>query len=214
MYRVDTCPLCGASDIPLEPAGRYRYGHCPVCRGIFMDRNSLLDPLAEQRQYLTHENDVNDPRYRNFVRSFVDLIAGSEREGACGLDYGAGPGPVVAVMLEELGYRVSLWDPYFHTDDTVLHGRYDFLFACEVIEHFYRPAESFRHMKSLLGEKGVLYCRTSLIPDDISFSAWGYRNEETHVFFYHEQSIAWIAEHLLNSRYTVHDRTLISFSYR
>ena len=214
MNNVDSCPLCGASDVPLEQTGRYSYGHCPQCLGIFMDRHDLLDSTAEKRQYLTHENDVNDPGYRNFVRSFVDVITASEPVDAHGLDYGAGPGPVVAVMLREAGYRVNLWDPFFHADDEALESRYDFLFACEVIEHFYRPAESFRHMKSLLTDRGTLYCRTQLIPEDRPFSSWGYRNEETHVFFYHETSIAWIARNILNSRYTIHNRNIVSFSYR
>ena len=214
MNDVASCPLCGASEVILEPTGRYRYGHCSQCLGIFMDRRDLLDPHAEKSQYLTHNNDVNDPRYRAFVRSFVEVIAASEPEGVHGLDYGAGTGPVVAVMLEELGYHVSLWDPYFHAAEDVLKERYDFLFACEVIEHFYDPAESFRHMKSLLTDRGTLYCRTQLIPGDRPFGSWGYRNEETHVFFYHETTIAWIAQHILNCTYTIHDGAIISFSYR
>ncbi len=117
-------------------------------------------------------------------------------------------------MLEEAGYQVNLWDPYFIPDESVLNRTYAIIFACEVIEHFHDPRTSFCHLRSLLSQRGVLYCRTSLIPDDRDFTSWGYKNEETHVFFYHEKTIAWIAEHILKCSYTIFDEHVIAFSLR
>ncbi len=214
MITHETCPLCGTPAIPLEKGGLFRYGHCPLCSGIFMERSSLLDPEAEKRQYLTHNNDVHDTGYRNFVSPLVEIITERENPSHLGLDYGAGTGPVVATMLEEKGYEITLWDPYFIPDASALYRTYDFIFACEVIEHFHNPKESFEHLKSLLNENGVIYCRTTLVPDNQAFSAWGYKNEETHVFFYHEKTIAWIARQILLCDYEIHSRNIISFFRR
>ena len=53
-------------------------------------------------------------RYREFLSrlehppNVPKLPAAAE-----GLDFGSGPGPTLSVMLEEQGYRMSLYDPFF-----------------------------------------------------------------------------------------------------
>ena len=64
-------------------------------------------------------------------------------EGARGLDYGAGPGPALAAMIEEDGYSAALYDPLFHPDEAVLSDSYDFITCTETVEHFATPAPTF-----------------------------------------------------------------------
>ncbi len=177
-----------------------------------MDRDLLLSPQVELERYRQHNNDVEDPRYQNFVRPLVDLIASNHRPSERGLDFGAGPGPVITKMLGERGFQVALYDPFFHPDTRVLQGTYDFIVSCEVIEHFHDPRASFELLKTLLAQNGVLYCRTTLVTEDTDFPRWYYRNDETHVFFYHEETIAWIAESIMCCNYTILDRNLLYFS--
>ena len=212
MSHSEDCPLCGCRQVPLQIVLRRPYGFCPGCHGIFAFRASLPDPKTELAEYLKHNNDVDDPRYRAFVRPLVDLVASRQKREDRGLDFGAGPGPVVTRMLSERGYSLALYDPYFFPDSGVLSTPYDYIVSCEVIEHFYHPYESFRLLSKLLAPGGTLYCRTTLVPDEIPFPRWHYKNDVTHVFLYHRKTIAWIATHVLDCTHTIVDKNLIMFS--
>ncbi len=177
-----------------------------------MDRDQLLGPKEEWDFYLGHNNDVHDPRYQNFVRPLVELISSKQQSCHEGLDFGAGSGPVISHMLGELGFKMHLYDPFFHPDESVLQTQYRFIVACEVIEHFHNPKTAFRQLLGLLEPSGTLYCRTTLIPVHIGFEKWHYKNDATHVFFYHEETIAWIAKNILFCDYTIIDRNLMFFS--
>lgn len=212
MLLFQDCPLCQHPGVPLHPVAHRSFGSCPTCGGIFVDKPSLLEPAEELAEYTSHQNDVHDPRFRNFVRPLVEVIASRHDQTQSGLDFGAGFAPVASTILAEQGYAVTLYDPYFHPDESVLHRQYDFILCCEVIEHFYRPSESFRLLASLLAPGGSLYCRTTLIPDHIPFERWHYKNEDTHVFFYDRRSITWIAEHIMHSSCTIIDKNILFFT--
>ncbi len=212
MHKTQDCPLCGYPAIPLKQARSSSYAHCPNCKGISIDRDLLLEPKVEWEHYLKHNNNVDDPRYQNFVQPLVDLIALKQQPSHEGLDFGAGTGPVISHMLGERGFKMHLYDPFFHPDVSVLEAQYHFIVACEVIEHFHNPKTSFRQLLGLLEPSGTLYCRTTLIPDHIEFDRWHYKNDATHVFFYHEDTVAWIAENILACDYTIVDHNLMYFS--
>src|SRR3989339_1704505 len=144
------CPLCTHDSHPLDPTAKRRYFQCPNCGGIFLARELLLSPDAELREYHTHNNDITDIRYQKFVSPLVELIGSRHNNGQRGLDFGAGPGPVVAHMLGKLGYGIDLYDPFFHPDETIFANSYDFIFCCEVIEHFNTPGITFATLGNLL----------------------------------------------------------------
>ncbi len=213
MQDMQDCPLCGHPSIKLQPIAKRPapYGFCPTCKGIFVSKENHPDPSKERAEYEMHNNDVEDPNYRKFVQPLVELITSRQKREDRGLDFGAGPGPVVSKMLELQGFHMTLYDPYFHPDTVVLERSYDFIVSCEVIEHFYEPAKTFSQLEALLAKGGRLYCRTTLIPDDIEFSRWHYKNEITHVFFYHRETVAWIAHNILKCNYTIIDKNLFYF---
>lgn len=151
-----------------------------------------LSPTEEKDRYDQHKNDVNDQGYRNFVSPLVGKVLKTHPFGSSGLDYGSGSGPVAAVLLREKGYEVSLFDPFYHPDKKVLQRKYNFIICSEVIEHFYRPAEEFRLLSSLLLPGGSLFCMSELLPDQVNFTNWYYKNDPTHVFFYHLTALEWI----------------------
>jgi hypothetical protein len=161
----------------------------------------LLSSEDEFREYSIHKNDVNDPRYQEFVMPLVDLIISEQQPHTLGLDFGAGPGPVVAKLLQDKGYSINLYDPFFHPDRTPLSQKYDYIFCSEVIEHFNHPFEAFSQLASLLNESGTLYCKTSLLTDETNFASWHYKNDATHVFFYHAKTVAWIEENIISTGY-------------
>jgi len=152
-------------------------GSAQIAVAYFCHRISFSPPEMEYQEYCTHHNDVNDTGYQKFVMPLVDLITSNHYVKQIGLDFGAGSGPVVTKMLEDRGFTLQVYDPFFHPDTTVLDNTYDFIVTCEVVEHFYHPRETFTQLMKMLKPNGVLYCKTELFTDAIDFTQWRYPRE-------------------------------------
>ncbi len=192
----------------VDPQGKSYY-RCGTCDLRYMDKAHYLSASEERAHYLMHNNDVLDVRYQDFVRPLFEAIKNSISIGAKGLDFGAGTGPVMSHLLTQCGYVVRGYDPYFANDNTVFNECYDFIFACEVIEHFYRPLEEFLLMKSHLMSGGALYFMTGLVSEDMDFEQWHYRRDPTHVVFYSQATFEWIKKHLGFQRLEFPSRNVI-----
>ncbi|MDX1572708.1 MAG: class I SAM-dependent methyltransferase [Methylophaga sp.] len=174
---------------------------------------SLQLPNADREKalYLTHNNDVDDPRYQAFVSPVTQAILAEQGPEKSGLDFGAGPGPVISHQLAQLGYQITLYDPFFHNNIKALNETYDFIISCEVIEHFHQPVQEFVRLRGLLKPGGRLYCMTELFSETMDFANWYYKNDPTHVFFYHAACLPLIAERFGFSQFR-QDGRLIVFS--
>jgi SAM-dependent methyltransferase len=146
----------------------------------------------EYQRYLQHENNVNDPGYQKFVEPLVTVVQKYFKPMHLGLDYGAGPGPVSSHLLNGKGYQINLYDPFFHPDLHVLEKKYDYVICCEVIEHFHHPEQEFEKLKKLLKPNGKLFCMTEPYTSQIDFKAWHYKNDITHVIFYHSKTLEYL----------------------
>lgn len=111
------------------------------------------------------------------------------------MDFGCGTGPVAAVELIKLGYKVNLYDPFFENHPQALKESYDFIICSEVIEHFHHPFQEFGLLFEMLNPGGKLYCKTVLYYNTMDFGKWYYKNDPTHVFLYSEESLMWIKKH-------------------
>jgi SAM-dependent methyltransferase len=190
---LDICPLCNNTGNVFYKNDRCLYYDCGVCSAIFLSKDFYLSQTQEKNRYLEHKNDVNDPRYQKFVSPIVvfiqeNFIPGKHR----GLDFGAGTGPVASKMLQEKGFDIDKYDPFFYPDKSCLNKEYDFILACEVIEHFREPYEEFFRLFELLRKKGKLVFMTSVYDRGINFDSWYYKNDPTHVFIYHKKTFGWI----------------------
>lgn len=155
-----------------------------------------LNADREKARYETHNNDVNNPGYQKFVEPIVSAVLSDFSPEQRGLDFGAGPGPVISSLLQKRDYNIVQYDPFFANNPELLQEKYDYIVCCEVIEHFYHPADEFRRLHDLLTGGGKLFCMTMLYDDQIDFTKWFYKNDETHVFFYRAQTLAWIEKNL------------------
>ena len=131
-------------------------------------------------------------------------------QNAKGLDFGAGTGPVISKILKDNGFNIKLFDPFFHNYPFLLETKYNYIAACEVIEHFHHPKKEFALLKKLLLKNGKLYCQTNLYDESIDFHTWHYKSDNTHVFFYHNKTIHWIKDEFGFSEVVIKDR-LITF---
>lgn len=169
------------------------YLDCPVCGLVYLDPVHRLTGEHERSHYGLHENDPRDPRYRAFLDRLVAPLAARLPPGARGLDYGAGPGPAVPVMLEERGFAMSVYDPFFAPDPAPLAERFDFVTCTEVVEHFFQPRLELERLRGLVRPGGWLAVMTEILRDDIVFETWRYARDPTHVCFYRDRTMDWIA---------------------
>ncbi|MDX1545237.1 MAG: methyltransferase domain-containing protein, partial [Christiangramia sp.] len=87
--------------------------------------------------------------------------------------------------------------------------KYDFIICCEVMEHFQKPLEEFRLLRSLLRPGGKLYCKTEVWNDAIDFNGWHYKNDLTHVIFYDRETLLWIKENLQFSSVDIYKELMV-----
>jgi hypothetical protein len=195
------CVLCLADDPPqVETGDGKRYADCARCGLIHLEPSHHPTAQAERAHYDTHDNDPGDARYRGFLSRLAEPLLKRLPPGAGGLDYGAGPGPTLSVMLAERGHPTAVYDPFFHPDRAVLERRYDFVTCSETAEHFHRPREVLVRLRDLLRPDGILAVMTVMYPGPepagADFAGWWYRRDPTHVSFYRPRTFEWIAEWL------------------
>ncbi|MBS4013263.1 MAG: class I SAM-dependent methyltransferase [Bacteroidetes bacterium] len=189
---TNSCPLCNSSSQPIAEYQNRQYLHCPECKGVFLNKQNHLSFENEFFRYNEHNNDVNDVRYQDFVKPIVNEILKDFKSCDKGLDFGAGPGPVISKLLTDEGYQIAQYDPFFHNNESLLKQKYNYIVCCEVIEHFYNPNKEFKLLNSLMKNGGKLYLKTTLFSNDIDFRNWHYKNDNTHVFFYQKETFDYI----------------------
>ena len=190
------CPVCeGPDGRPFQVIGDRAYGRCERCEATFLFPEHRPSPEAERAEYALHQNTDGDAGYRAVLSRVANPLLQRLPPGRSGLDYGCGPGPVLAAMLREAGHTVALYDPLFHADSAVLDTTYDFITCTEVAEHFHDPATEFRRLDKLLRPGGWLALMTRFQTDDTRFASWHYRRDPTHVVFYREATLRWLARH-------------------
>jgi SAM-dependent methyltransferase len=194
MPPLDPCPLClSPLATPFAAVQGRNYLHCGRCGLVFMAEMHRPSPEQELAHYRLHQNDPADARYRAFLSRLSRPLVPHLPPGAQGLDYGCGPGPTLSVMLREQGFVMSDCDPFFAADAEALRRTYDFITCTETIEHFHRPAEEFARLDRLLRPGGWLGVMTQMLTDPERFVTWRYVLDPTHVCFYGEQTMRWIA---------------------
>ncbi|KQC05514.1 MAG: 2-polyprenyl-3-methyl-5-hydroxy-6-metoxy-1,4-benzoquinol methylase [Candidatus Cloacimonas sp. SDB] len=200
------CPLCNTQ---LETRADKYYFICSTCDARVKDKKYYLTPEQEKCRYEEHNNNVKDMCYQNFTAPITKTILQKFNLKHSGLDYGCGTGPVISTILQKKGYNVKLYDPLFHPDEGYLDHHYDYIFSCEVFEHFYQPATEIKKLISLLKPQGYLLFMTHLYDENTNFQNWYYRNDPTHVFIFTAKTINYIAENFNLSLEKLDNRLII-----
>lgn len=192
---IDTqCPLCGAGDgRPVITSDARQYFQCARCELVHLHPSQRLSRADERARYALHENNGADPDYIGFLRRLADPMIERLHPGARGLDFGCGPAPVLSELLTSAGFPCAAYDPFFAPDQALLENTYDFVACSEVVEHSYDPAHTFATLHALLEPGGLLGVMTRFHPGADAFADWWYRRDPTHVCFYGEATMRWIA---------------------
>lgn len=195
------CPLCASAEADLlfrsvRKNLEREYLRCGACDLVFVPRKFHLDEDAARARYLSHDNDPSNADYRRFLSRLWDELRPRLRRGARGLDYSAGPGPALAVMIEEAGFSASVYDPIFHPNQRALSGTYDFITCTETAEHFAKPRADFLQLDRMLARGAWLGVMTETLDDWSRFADWYYHHDPTHVAFYSSRTFQWITSWL------------------
>lgn len=205
------CLLCQSPSDPFFHDKTREYRHCKQCDAIFVPPKFHLSPSQEKKEYDQHENDSGDFKYRNFLNQLVIPLEKHLTPGMKGLDFGSGPGPALHHMLEEKGYLMKHYDPFYAAHNHLLHRQYDFVTSTEVVEHFNNPKKSWPLLISLVRKEGYLAIMTlfwnSAIKDH--FSEWWYKNIPSHVIFYSHKTLNWIERRFSLCLICVQDRVAV-----
>ena len=206
MTQKHICPLCDSLG---EDFYNDQFQKCTGCWSIF--RKKEYYPLSdeEKSRYEEHNNDITDTWYQNFVLPIVNNILKEHTLHQDWLDFWAGTWPVISHLLWKQWYNICLYDPFFHNHPELLEQKYDYIIACEVVEHFHNPRKEFKLLYSLVKPGGSLYIMTDLYSPEIDFHNWYYKNDKTHVFFYSNNAFEWIKNTFKWKHYSREKRCII-----
>lgn len=191
---ADGCPLCG--DARPRPYAAVRGRHflqCGVCQLVFVPGPEQLSIEQQHQRYLQHQNSAQHDGYRAHLDRLLQPLLARLPVAARGVDFGCGPGPVLAQLLEQHGHVMCVYDPFFAAIPAVLERSYDFVTCSEAIEHFAQPRREWQRLLGLLQPGGVLAIMTGLRDRVSDFAAWHYKNDPTHVNFYSRATFEWLA---------------------
>lgn len=206
MQQECICPLCNSQGAPFQ---NVQFRKCSWCQSVFRCPEFFMSLGKEKARYEEHNNDIKNTGYQKFVTPIVDEVLKNHINQEVWLDFWAGTWPVISHLLWQKWFNLCLYDPFFHNEPKLLLQKYDFIIACEVIEHFHNPKKEFELLHSLLRPNGKLYIMTDLYSPEIDFSNWYYKNDKTHVFFYTEQAFKWIQDNWNLKKYTRKERCII-----
>jgi hypothetical protein len=191
------CPLCSqtsSNDVKHQQVQNRRFQHCQHCDLIFVLNEDHPSPAEEKKRYQAHRNEPLDLGYREFLQKFIGPLRPflEKFQITEALDYGCGPGPVLAKLLKEIS--IGQYDPYFYADAALLTKKYELVMATEVVEHFRQVNEEFAKLFGLVKRPGLLSLMTQFHEGPKKFSTWWYARDPTHLCFYSEKTFRFLAE--------------------
>ncbi len=189
------CPLCLTHSSSFYHEDKRRsYWQCGRCALVFVEPSSLPEPETELAVYQQHENGLADLGYRRFLNKLAAPLLARLPAAQSGLDFGCGPGPLLAQILTEAGHSMALYDPFFAPERDVLEREYDFVTCTEAIEHFHQPHHEWQQLLSRLKPGGYLGVMTKLVISPERFANWHYKLDPTHVSFFSRPTFEFLAQ--------------------
>ena len=190
------CSLCESSKTEIWTAEGRSYCSCNSCGLVRVLPEFFPDREEEKKRYLHHNNTLENKGYVEYLENFMaSAIFPFVKRGSRILDFGSGPVPVLASLLEKKGYNAVPFDPYFYPGKEWKKEIFDSVVSVEVFEHLKNPWKAIKEISRVLLNGGILAVRTLLHNGDRnSFVSWWYIKDFTHITFYREKTFDFIAE--------------------
>ena len=193
-----TCKICGTDTKEIYHKNlKASYFQCSACEFISKDENAIISSEEELKIYDYHNNSIEDEKYVAYFKDFIDHSIMPHFEGEkSGLDFGSGPSPVLAMIMErDYGFDMDIYDLFYSPEKTYKKKQYNLITCTEVIEHLKEPLSYFRLFKELLDDKGTLAIMTLFHSNnDVDFQDWAYVRDKSHISFYTPKTLETIAD--------------------
>lgn len=192
------CKICGEKTRTiLHEKLKASYHCCSFCEFISKDENSMITQEKELKIYNSHNNSIEDVGYVNFLVEFLkDAVFKFVDKVEIGLDFGSGPSPVLAMLLErDYCIPMDIYDYFYAPQKIYQNKKYDLITTTEVVEHLKDPLYYFNLFKEHLKDDGVLAVMTLFHPEnDKKFLDSHYVRDKSHISFFTPKTLKLIAE--------------------
>lgn len=168
---------------------------CSRCRLVFVHAEYHISRDAEYERYKLHHNSIEDSGYLIFLEQIIAPFVARVCIGSNIIDFGSGPTPVMAEILEKRGFVVATYDPFFSPDIRTITRTYDAVVCCEAAEHFREPMIDWSKMTACIGKGGIIALMTLRYNNVTDLNGWWYVQDPTHICFYSQTTLEWISSH-------------------
>ena len=170
--------------------------HCRACEFIFKDEEAIISHDKELKVYQQHNNTEENLGYVAMFQDFIDkTIAPHKEQIKTALDFGSGPNPVLAKILERNGFKTDHYDKFFSTEKVYEGKTYDLITSTEVLEHISDVQDVMALFAQHLNHGGYLSLMTQFHPNDQErYLNWWYRRDPTHIVFFSPKAFTVLAE--------------------
>lgn len=190
------CKICDHETILVyDKQFDINYYRCEHCEFLFMDSEAIVSFEEERAIYDTHENSIENQGYVDMFKNFLDKCVLPFKQTGSLLDFGSGPEPVlIQVINRDYNFETQHYDLHYAPDKVYEGQMYDVIVSTEVVEHISDPLPVFELLTSHLKPNGIFAFMTLYhLNDDLHFSDWWYRRDETHISFFTLKTLEVIA---------------------
>ncbi len=181
------CKICGnVTNAIMDYNLGKAYEICFSCQSITLEKKYFVDETHEKAQYDNHNNSFESPGYVKMFEDFLDYFWNDlNKNSTNALDFGSGPGPVLAQILRNKGLHVDIYDKFYQPIQVYENKKYDLITSTEVFEHLESPLEFLSLFKKHLKKGGIIAIMTLFHDNnEENFLKWWYRRDPTHILFY------------------------------
>ena len=164
--------------------------HCRGCGLVFVLERQWVTVEDERARYAHHDNTAANEGYVKFLGQVAAVVEGLPEPEAPILDFGSGEHAVLTEMLRGRGLDCVAYDPRYGIGGDALHGRYDVVVLCEVIEHLRDLRAELARLAECLRPGGSIVVRTRCYPSVAELPAWWYARDPTHINFFAPAALA------------------------
>ncbi len=191
-----SCKICFSHTKTMShPQHKELYDRCESCELITLQPTFYVDSDREKHQYDQHNNSLENKGYVMMFENFLDFFW---EVFTCKtiriLDFGSGPTPVLAHLMQKRGADVACYDKFYAPSSHVLNETFDAITSTEVFEHLVNPKETLEFLAHRLNKGDYLALMTLFHANDEEvFWSWWYRRDPTHITFYTPKTLEVLA---------------------
>ena len=188
------CNLCRSNDVRcVATKGKRSFYFCPQCQLVSVPASQHLSLSEEKERYAHHENFADNPDYVRYLTEISHEIERIPVKRPSILDFGSGHEYVLTRVLREKGFCCAPYDPLYNLGLENLAVKYDIVVLCETIEHLRDLQAEIKLINRLCKHEGYVLIRTRFYPDKNAMATWWYTLDETHVNFFNDRSLEYVA---------------------